>query len=151
MLCCRRFDARRAHYRLVYFDVRGLGEPIRMIFHYEGVEFQDTRLTMDEWADYKQKSRMGMLPELKVDNKFVLSQSYTIARFLASQFGLNGKSEWDRALIDQYAGLLKDFVHELNPYLFVLMGRIEGDKVCFRKFMRPFVRILDIRFFGEFP
>jgi hypothetical protein len=43
--------------------------------------------------------------------------------------GLNGKSEWDRALIDQYSGVLKDFVRELNPYLFVLMGRVEGDKV----------------------
>jgi glutathione S-transferase len=31
---------------------------------------------------------MGMLPELKVDNKFVLSQSHAIARFLATQFGM---------------------------------------------------------------
>lgn len=30
---------------------------------------------------------LGMLPELKVDNRFVLSQSHTIARFLAAQFG----------------------------------------------------------------
>jgi hypothetical protein len=28
-----------------------------------------------------------------------------------------------------YAGVLKDFMRELNPYLFVLMGRAEGDKV----------------------
>lgn len=73
-----------------------------MIFHYESVDFQDTRLTMEEWQDYKQSScflsimnhslallgsRMGMLPELRVDNKFVLSQSHTISRFLATQFG----------------------------------------------------------------
>ncbi|KAI6183505.1 hypothetical protein M3Y97_00496200 [Aphelenchoides bicaudatus] len=120
MLCCRRSDPRRSHYRLVYFDVRGLAEPIRMIFHYESVDFQDTRLTMEEWQDYKQ-------------GKFVEIKSHAISRFLATQFGLNGKTDWDRALIDQYAGLLKDFIRELNPYLFVLMGRAEGDKKKMRK------------------
>lgn len=27
---------------------------LRMIFHYTGVDFQDNRLTMEEWQDYKQ-------------------------------------------------------------------------------------------------
>jgi hypothetical protein len=33
-------------YRLAYFDVRALGEPIRWIFHYKGIPFVDERI---EW------------------------------------------------------------------------------------------------------
>ncbi|KAI6219712.1 hypothetical protein M3Y95_01095900 [Aphelenchoides besseyi] len=133
MLCCRRSDPRRYHYVLQYFDVRGLGEPIRMIFQYEGIPFNDVRMSMEDWADYKESSRTGMLPELKIDNKFVLTQSHSIARLLGSWFGLNGKTEWEKAQIDQYSGVFKDFVRELNPYLFVLLGRAEGDKKKMRK------------------
>ncbi|KAI6232876.1 hypothetical protein M3Y99_00974300 [Aphelenchoides fujianensis] len=132
MWCCRK-DPRKYRYRLTYFDVRGLGEPIRMIFHYEGVHFEDVRMTMEDWQDFKDVSRSGMLPELQIDQKFVLTQSHAIARLLGNWFGLNGKNEWDRALIDQYAGVFKDFVRELNPYLFVLLGRAEGDKKKMRK------------------
>ncbi|CAD5214067.1 unnamed protein product [Bursaphelenchus okinawaensis] len=133
MFCCRRHDARMSKYRLQYFDVRGLGEGIRMIFQYEGVVFEDSRVTMDEWTEVKETARTGMLPQLTLDDRFQLAQSYAIGRFLGKQFGLHGKTEWEAALIDQYSGFLKDFMIQVNPYLFVLLGRTKGDKKKMRK------------------
>lgn len=45
-------------YTLVYFDVRGLAEPIRMLFHYAGEKFVDKRLPLDDaqqLEDYKRR------------------------------------------------------------------------------------------------
>lgn len=38
-------------YTLTYFDVRGLGETPRLILNYANVDFEDKRLTQDEWAN----------------------------------------------------------------------------------------------------
>lgn len=40
-------------YVLTYFNVRGRAEPIRLLFHAAGVEFEDKRLTSEEWAVMK--------------------------------------------------------------------------------------------------
>lgn len=34
---------------LIYFDVKGRGEPIRMLYALTGVDFEDKRVTNDEW------------------------------------------------------------------------------------------------------
>ena len=43
------------HYKLHYFDVRGLGEMIRMIFIYNKVSFEEHKFPVDgeEWLEYK--------------------------------------------------------------------------------------------------
>ena len=40
-------------YKLTYFDVKALGEPIRLLLHYMGKEFEDYRLSRDEWPRLK--------------------------------------------------------------------------------------------------
>lgn len=42
-----------ASYRLHYFDVRGRGEIVRMLFKLAQVEFEDIRVTQGEWTDVK--------------------------------------------------------------------------------------------------
>lgn len=41
-------------YKLVYYDLKTLGEPIRQIFHYIGVPFEDVRVDPATWSDVKE-------------------------------------------------------------------------------------------------
>lgn len=40
-------------FKLIYFDVQWRCEPIRILFHYFGQEFEDMRITNDEWQQMK--------------------------------------------------------------------------------------------------
>ena len=45
-------------YKLYYFNVTGLGEPIRYLLHYVGADFEDIRFKdFDEWTS---KYKKGM-------------------------------------------------------------------------------------------
>lgn len=41
------------NYKFYYFDGRGIGEPIRMVFNYGKIPFEDVRYTMETWAANK--------------------------------------------------------------------------------------------------
>ena len=40
-------------YKLIYFNSRGRAEPVRMLFAHCGVEYEDKRVTTDEWKEMK--------------------------------------------------------------------------------------------------
>lgn len=44
-------------YKLIYFNLRVLGEPIRFMLNYLGVPFEDVRIDRDkEWAAVKEST-----------------------------------------------------------------------------------------------
>ncbi|KAF3424359.1 hypothetical protein E2986_07860 [Frieseomelitta varia] len=99
-----------ASYKLVYFNVMGLGEPIRFLLSYGGVEFEDIRVnhSSEEWANMKPMTPFGQLPTLEINGK-VYSQTLSICRYLAKQFNLLGKTDLDTLQIDAIASALYDF------------------------------------------
>jgi hypothetical protein len=48
-------------YKLTYFNVTALGEPIRFLLSYGGIEFEDHRIDKDEWAQLKPCKSSHML------------------------------------------------------------------------------------------
>ncbi|ETN80925.1 glutathione S-transferase protein [Necator americanus] len=114
------------HYKLTYFDGRGAAEIIRQIFVLAGQEYEDIRLSHDEWPKYKNEMPFGQLPVLEVDGK-KLAQSFAIARFVAKKFGFAGKCPFEEALVDSITDQYKDFINEIRPFLRVAMGFAEGD------------------------
>jgi len=90
------------HYKLIYFDIRGLAEPIRLTFAQAGVDFEDERLKHDDWPKHKETMPFGQLPVLEVDGKR-LTQSMSILRYIGRKYGVEADDEWDRAVGDELA------------------------------------------------
>ena len=81
--------------KLIYFDLRARAEPARLLLAYAGQDYQDERIpwiSTDEypWQQMKPSTPFGQLP-LLVWNGETISQSISIARFLATEFGLAGR------------------------------------------------------------
>lgn len=116
------------HYKLIYFNLRGRAELSRLILHHQGVQFEDYRFQPSEWPTYKPSNSsiqfeksiitykemcaatpFGQVPVLEVDGK-PLAQSNTIARYLARQHGLAGKTAWEESQADMFVDCISDLV-----------------------------------------
>lgn len=114
-------------YRLCYFDIRGLAETSRMLFHMSNTPFTDIRIGMTfesgKIADFSTVQRpdlqrmketgeldsnLGRVPYLEVDGTR-FGQSKAIERYLAKQFGYYGANDLEAAIIDQLCESVADF------------------------------------------
>jgi len=110
--------------KLYYFPVRGRGETARLLLNYSSTKYEDIIISVEQWPAMKDKMPMGQLPVLEVDGK-QLCQSTAIARYLARECGLTGKSSWDMARADMIVEGIFDMWTQLKV---VYLPKIEGDK-----------------------
>ncbi|KAF1757920.1 hypothetical protein GCK72_014377 [Caenorhabditis remanei] len=103
------------HYKLTYFDARGLAETARQLFVLADVEFEDNRLTVEEFQKLKPTLPSGQVPILSVDG-FEISQSAAIWRYLARKFGLSGNTPEEEATADSVVDHFKDFLVSFKHY-----------------------------------
>ena len=99
-------------YKLTYFDARGRGETIRFVFAQAGVEYEDNRITKEEWAQLKPSTPTGQLPILEVGGK-TLYGSRPICRFLGDRFGLGGSNDLENAEIAGFIDFFDDFLKKV--------------------------------------
>lgn len=104
-------------YKLIYFSVKALGEPIRFLLSYGGVEFEDYRFEREQWPQLKPSMPFGKTPVLEIDGKQT-HQSAAICRYLAKQFGLNGSSDWEALEIDAIVDTFTDFRQQIANYYY---------------------------------
>nr|KAG5698211.1 hypothetical protein BaRGS_030574 [Batillaria attramentaria] len=86
-----------ASIKLVYFDIRGRAEFIRLVLEAAGQEYEDERVQFADWPT-------------------VYGQSGAIAAFLAREFGLYGKTNLDGLRIDEVHGLWEDQMQNIVKY-----------------------------------
>lgn len=67
-------------YKLNYFDIRGRGEPIRLIFEYAQQKFENKRINLNEWPKLK--------PSGFFDSVSLLSRESSIPISAGSSFPL---------------------------------------------------------------
>nr|QIJ45839.1 glutathione S transferase Sigma 5 [Meteorus pulchricornis] len=95
-------------YKLTYFNVMGLGEPIRFLLSYGGHEFEDIRVEREiEWPKMKASTPFGQLPILEIDGK-PFAQTLPICHYLAKHMNLIGITDLDTLQIDAIAAALAD-------------------------------------------
>jgi glutathione S-transferase len=102
------FPSENPAFTLFYFNVKALAEPIRFLFAYGGQEYEDVRVTRDEWPALKPTMPMGQMPVLEVDGRRV-HQSISMARYVAKRVGLAGDTDWENLIIDTAVDTVNDF------------------------------------------
>jgi glutathione S-transferase len=92
------------HYKLIYFNGRGLAEPSRYIFAAAGQDYEDFRFERDEWPKHKPNTPLGQAPVLEItdgSHTSQIAQSLAIARYLANEFGLAGKNNIEKVSVNK--------------------------------------------------
>ncbi|CAD5206038.1 unnamed protein product [Bursaphelenchus okinawaensis] len=116
-------------FKFYFFDVRDVGEPIRMMFHYVNEPFEDIRVKDSDWLA-KYKSELKSLPMLD-HNGFVLHKALPIAKYVADIFGLVGKDRKENAVIDEFMEIHFEAMNDFQSFLKVLSEKDEHDKKQF--------------------
>uniref|UniRef100_A0A914P3U4 glutathione transferase n=1 Tax=Panagrolaimus davidi TaxID=227884 RepID=A0A914P3U4_9BILA len=115
------------HYKLTYFDARGLGEAIRLIFKYANIEFEDIRFHAKDWPKIKPTTPAGKVPILEFDGNYLV-ESAAICRYLARKHGLAGKGDLEEAKVDAIVDQNKDFHFLVAQWIRVKYGMENGNE-----------------------
>lgn len=102
-------------YKLTYFNLKGKGETIRLSFHAAGIPFEDKRIEFAEWPALKPTIFTGQLPMLEVDGK-QLSESMSIARFIAREGNLLGGSSFESAKVEAVTDAVEVLLNHMAKY-----------------------------------
>ncbi|XP_072391086.1 glutathione S-transferase-like [Diabrotica undecimpunctata] len=94
-------------YKLTYFDLTARAEPIRMLFSYGEIPFEDKRIQFGDWPKIKSTTPLGQLPILEIDGK-VIPQTLAICRHVASLAKLDGKDAKENLALDVAVETLLD-------------------------------------------
>ncbi|KAK9878742.1 hypothetical protein WA026_023673 [Henosepilachna vigintioctopunctata] len=102
-------------YKVTYFPITALGEPIRFLLSYGGFEFEDCRIGPENWPQLKPSMPFGQLPTLEHNGKIV-NQSIAICKYLAKQVKLVGNDDWEDLEIDAIALTINDLRLSIGKY-----------------------------------
>ncbi|CAF4016340.1 unnamed protein product [Rotaria sordida] len=96
---------------------RGRAEVSRLIFAAASQKYEDIRYEIDEWPSHKAEMPLGQMPVLEF-NGTKLPQSKSIARFLAKQFQLAGRDNFEQAKVDAVGDTIEDLLTKLTPVFY---------------------------------
>lgn len=117
-------------YELLYFPLRGRGEPIRLLFALANAPYTNTGIT--NWPELKPKTPLGQLPvlvERSESGERQIAQSGTILRHLARVFDLYGADESTRTQADFIADTTTDWRNKFIPVLYAGVFKTEQSTV----------------------
>ena len=79
--------------KVYYFDIMGRAEAIRMLLTYKKVDFEDVRLTKEQFGEMKAagKFEFGQVPALELDDGTMLVQTVSILRYLAAEYDMEAE------------------------------------------------------------
>jgi glutathione S-transferase len=102
--------------KVTYFDFAGSrGEEIRLALTIAGVDFDDNRVSHDEFSRLKPDLPFGALPVLDIDGHPTLGQSNAILRLIGRQHGLHPADPFEAARHDALMDAAEDLRHRISP------------------------------------
>lgn len=101
------------HFKLTYFDFDGgRGEPIRIAFHAAGIEFEDHRISFDEFAATRDSMRFRCSPTLMIDG-IEVTQSNAMLRYVGKLAGLYPEDGLQSLYCDEAMEAVEDIQHHV--------------------------------------
>lgn len=93
-------------YKLTYFPITGLGEPIRSACALGGIPLEDERIAGADWGARKAESPYGQMPILTVGGDdgttLVMAQAKAILRYLGKLGSYEGKPLYSADAMEAY-------------------------------------------------
>ena len=111
-------------FKLTYFDFDGgRGEPVRIAFHAAGIDFEDHRISFDEFMKCRGDMRFTCAPVLEIDGVTV-TQSNSMLRYVGKMAGLYPKDDLQALYCDEAMDAVEDLLHHV-----VQTFGLEGDEL----------------------
>ncbi|KAL7292088.1 hypothetical protein TKK_0014363 [Trichogramma kaykai] len=105
-----------SNWKLYYFNVTGVAEPLRYLLHYCKVPYQDVRFEYEDWINvYKKVMPMEQVPVLEIDG-VKYHQHLSICRYLAKKYNLYGDDDLEAMRIDAALDDINDIRTEIGKY-----------------------------------
>jgi glutathione S-transferase len=112
------------NYKLTYFDFSGgRAEPVRIAFHAAGIEFEDHRISFDEFMKTRDTMRFRCAPVLEIDGT-VVTQSNSMLRYVGKMADLYPSDSIQALYCDEAMGAVEDLLHQI-----VRTFGLEGDEL----------------------
>jgi glutathione S-transferase len=111
-------------YKLTYFDMNGgRGEPVRIAFHAAGIEFEDHRISFQDFMQVRGDMRFRCAPTLEIDGVEV-TQSNAMLRYVGKSAGLYPDDPLQALYCDEAMEAVEDLLHHV-----VHTFGLEGDEL----------------------
>lgn len=110
-------------YKLTYFDMGGRAEPVRICFHAAGIEFEDKRISFQDFMQMRESLRFNCVPTLEIDGQTV-TQSNAMCRYVGKMAGLYPEDDLQALYCDGALGAIEDLLHRMTPTF-----GLEGDEL----------------------
>ncbi len=111
-------------YKLTYFDFDGgRGEPIRIALHAAGIEFEDERLSFEQFGKMRQGTPFNALPVLNIDGADV-TQTNSLLRYVGKMADLYPTDNLQALYCDEVMSAFEDVNHHVGRTLF-----LQGDEL----------------------
>lgn len=111
-------------YKLTYFDFDGgRAEPIRIAFHAGGIEFEDHRISFQEFGEMRQTTPFNAVPVLEIDGA-AITQTNAIGRYVGKMVGLYPEDDLQALYCDEVMSAYED----ISNHVVQTFG-LEGDEL----------------------
>lgn len=102
-----------SRYKLTYFDIDGgRAEPLRIALHTAGIDFEDIRISFDEFSEIRKGMRFTCIPVLEIDGAQI-TQTNALSRYIGKMAGLYPVDDLQALYCDEVLGALEDLTHHI--------------------------------------
>ena len=94
--------------QILYFDIRGRAEPIRLLLEDVGVQYVDKQITQEEWPEIRATTPFRRMP-VYGEGDLEIPESFAIMNYLGRKYDLLGEDEISRVRCDVAIEAWRDY------------------------------------------